>query len=88
MQQVWSRSECCERDILEQSARQTQFKILELLLGELIKMNLQEKIKLVEETLSYLNQMDNINIESESERKSLAQYIVNILEITKSNGKN
>tara|TARA_Y100000361_G_scaffold74744_1_gene66111 strand:+ start:130 stop:285 length:156 start_codon:yes stop_codon:yes gene_type:complete len=51
-------------------------------------MNLQEKIKLVEETLSYLNQMDNINIESESERKSLAQYIVNILEITKSNGKN
>jgi hypothetical protein len=61
---------------------------LELLLGELIKMNLQDKIKLVEETLSYLNKMENINIESESERKSLAQYIVSILEITKSNGKN
>ena len=73
---------------MEQGSRQTQFKILELLLGELIKMNLQDKIKLVEETLSYLNQMDNINIESESERKSLAQYIVSILEITKSNGKN
>ena len=72
---------------MEQGARQTQFKILVLLLGELIKMNLQDKIKLVEETLSYLNQMDNINIESESERKSLAQYIVNILEINKSNGK-
>ena len=72
---------------MEQGAGQTQFKILVLLLGELIKMNLQDKIKLVEETLSYLNQMDNINIESESERKSLAQYIVNILEINKSNGK-
>lgn len=80
MRQVRSCSECSEGNILEQGTRQTQLKVLVLLLGELIKMNLQDKIKLAEEALESLSYIKKLDFSNKGARKVIAQHILHYIE--------